>query len=189
MIPSNPKLAGPVKHSNPDCDTVILTCDRRLKWPAIFGLSGILVLLGSAWSPVLFLHCAFYGVPAIAVALYFLALRANVILSKNNGTLELKPLLPLFQTRRRTLRLNLSEIREFLVESEFDSGSGDSPFVWHLTAITVDGRSHRLTWHFDLKPMLLAGEEAARITGKPLRVERDALKSSTWNRWGYNFLG
>ena len=187
MIPSNPKLAGPVKHSNPDCDTVILTCDRSLKWPAIFGLSGILVLLGSAWLPVLF--CAFYGVPAIAVALYFLALRANVILSKKNGTLELKPLLPLFQTRRRTLRLNLSEIREFLVESEFDSGSGESPFVWHLTAITVDGRSHRLTWHFDLKPMLLAGEEAARITGKPLRVERDALKSSTWNRWGYNFLG
>jgi|HubBroStandDraft_4_1064222.scaffolds.fasta_scaffold721617_2 hypothetical protein len=105
MIPSNPKLAGPVKYSSPDSDTVILTCDRSLKWPVIF-----------------------------------------------------------------------------------DSGSGESPFVWHLTAITVDGRSHRLTWHFDLKPMLLAGEEAARITGKPLRVERDALKSSTWNRWGYNFL-
>ena len=55
--------------------------------------------LGSAWSSVLFLDCAFYGVPAIAVALYFLALRANVVLSKKYHTLELKPLLPLFSRR------------------------------------------------------------------------------------------
>jgi hypothetical protein len=95
MIPSNSKLTGPVKLSNPDFDTVILSCDRSLKWPAIFGLSGILVLLGSAWSPAFFLVFAFYGVPAIIAALYFAVLRANVVLSKKNGTLELKPLLPL----------------------------------------------------------------------------------------------
>jgi hypothetical protein len=52
----------------------------------------------------------------------------------------------------------------------------------------LDGKGYRLTWHFARQPILLAAEEAARITGKPLREEDDALKSSTWNRWGYNFL-
>ena len=188
MIPSSPKLAGPVKHSNPDSDTVILTCDRSLRWPALFGLIGIVLLLACFWSPGFFLVFAFYGVPAIIAALYFAVLRANVVLSKKAGTLELKPLIPLFQTRRRTLQVNFSEIREFLLEPEFDLGSGESPFVWHLAVITVDGRSHRLTWHFARQPVLLAGEQAARITGKPLREQRDALKSSTWSRWGYNFL-
>jgi hypothetical protein len=189
MIPPSPKLAGPVRCLSPDSDTVVLTCDRNLKRAALFGISGMVVLLASCWSLRFFLTSALYGVPAIIGALYFAVLRADVVLSKKNGTLELKPRISLFQTRRRTLRLSLSEIREFLIESEFDSGSGESPFVWHLTAITVDGRNHRLTWHFDLKPTLLAGEEAARITGKPLRIERDAFKSSTWSRWGYNFLG
>jgi hypothetical protein len=188
MLPSSPKLAGPVKYSSPDSDTVILTCDRSLKWPALLGLSSIGLFLGSFWSPAFSPIFAFYGVPAIAAALYFALLRANVVLSKKNGTLELKPLLSLFQTRRSTLKLAFSEIREFLVESEFDLGSGEEPFVWHLTAVTVDGKSHRLTWHFVRRPVFLAGEESARITGKPLREERDPFKSSTWNRWGYNFL-
>lgn len=188
MFPSSPKLAGPVKYSRPDSDTIILTCDRSFRWPALFGLSGIAVLLASLWSPALFIIFAVYGVPAIAAALYFAVLRANVVLSKKNGTLELKPMVPFFRTKRRTLLLNLSEIREFLVESEFDLGSGATPFVWHLAAITANGKSYRLTWHFARQPILLAAEEAARITGKPLREENDALKSSTWNRWGYNFL-
>src|ERR1700678_3500116 len=129
MIPSSPKLAGPVKYSNPDPDTVILTCDRSLRWPALFVLIGIVLLLACFWTPAFFLILAFYGVPAIVAVLYFAVLRANVVLSKKNGTLELKPLIPLFQTRRRTLRLNFSEIREFLLEAEFDLGSGESPFV------------------------------------------------------------
>jgi hypothetical protein len=189
MLPSNPKLAGPVKHSSPDPDTVILICDRSLKWPTLFGLSAVTVLIGSFWWPALLLVFFYYGVPAIVAALYFAALRANVVLSKKNGTLELKPLVPFFQTKRRTLRLNLSDIREFLVESEFALSGGEDPFVWHLTAITTDGKSHRLTWHFDRDPVFLAGQEAARITGKPLREEADPTKSSTWDRWGYNFLG
>ena len=126
--------------------------------------------------------------PAIVASLYFAALRANVVLSKENGTLELKPLVPFFQTKRRTLRLKLSDISEFLVESEFDLGYGEDPFVWHPTAITTDGKSHGLTWHFNRPPIFLAGQEAARITGKPFREEPDPTKSSTWNRWGYNFL-
>src|ERR1700693_1903741 len=55
MLPSSPRLAGPVKHSSPDPDTVILICDRSLKWPALFGLSAIGVLIGSFWWPSLLL--------------------------------------------------------------------------------------------------------------------------------------
>jgi hypothetical protein len=127
-------------------------------------------------------------VPAIVAALYFALLRANVVLSRKVGSLELRPIVSLLRTRHNTLQLSFSEIREFLVESEFELGLGSTPFVWHLTAITIDGKSHRLTWHFARQPILLAGEEAARITGKPLREESEPLNSSTWSRWGYNFL-
>lgn len=188
MLPSSFKLAGPVKHSNPDSDTVILTCDRSLKWPAVFGVSGTGILLCCFWWPAYFFYLAFFAVPAILAALYFAVLRANVVLSKKTQTLELRPLVPLFQTGHRTLTLSFSEIREFLVEPEFDWGSGEAPFVWHLTAIRTDGKSFRLTWHFVKPPIILAGQEASRITGKPLRQESDALKSSTWKLWGYNFL-
>jgi len=158
MFPDSSKLAGPVKHSTPDSDTVILTCDRGLRWPALLALTGLGLFLGGIWVPVLLLYFPFYGVPCIIGAFYFAALRAEVVLSKRNGTLELRPTIPLFQARTT------------------------------LSVITVDGDPHRLTWHFAHDPVFLAGQEAARITGKPLREESDPWKSSTWTRWGYNFL-
>jgi hypothetical protein len=87
-------------------------------------------------------------VPAILGALYFVVLGANAGLSKKTDTLGLRPLVSAFQTGCRTLTLGLSQLREFLVEPEFDSGSGEGRFAWHLTAIATDGKSDRLTWHF-----------------------------------------
>ena len=189
MFLHSSKLAGPVKLSIPGPDTVILTCDRSLKWTLLFGLGGISLLAGGFWLPILFLYSPIYGLPALLAAVHFALLRANVVLSKKTSTLELRPMFPLFQARHRTVRLSFAEIREFLVESEFDLGLGEErPFVWHLTAVTLDGTYHRLTWHFARHPIILAGEEAARLTGKPLREERDPWKSSTRSRWGYNFL-
>jgi hypothetical protein len=188
MFPHPSKLAGPVKHSNPDPDTLILTCDRGLQWPVLIGSIGLGLLLGSIWVPVLLLYSPFYGVPCLLGAFYFVALRADVVLSRKNATLEVRPMIPLFQSRTN-LRIPFSSIREFLVESEFDLGAAESsPFIWHLTAITLDGAHHRLTWHFVHGPVSLAAQEAARITGKPLREERDPCKSSTWSHWGYNFF-
>ncbi|MGH9713305.1 MAG: hypothetical protein ACRD5M_08400 [Candidatus Acidiferrales bacterium] len=176
-----------MKHSNPDPDTVILICDRSWKWPALIGLGGLGLLVGGLWFDPLWLYFPTYGLPAIVAALYFAMLRVNVVLSRKTATLELRPLVAPFFTKDRITHLNFSEIREFLVESEFDLAAGQ-PFVWHLTAVTTDGTHHRLTWHFSREPILLAGKEAARITGKPLREEPDPLKSSTWSNWGYNFL-
>jgi hypothetical protein len=187
IFPSSPKLAGPVKHAIPNTETVILTCDRSLKWPAVLGLGGIGLLVAGLWVHLLWLYWFFFGLPALVAALYFALLRSNVVLSRKTGTLELRPMVTLFQTRHGITRLSFSEIREFLVESEFELGEG-KPFVWHLTAIKNDGTHARLTWHFAPQPILLAGDEAARVTGKPLREEPDPLKSSTWSHWGYNFL-
>jgi hypothetical protein len=189
MFPHSSKLAGPVKYSNPDPDTVLLTCDRSFKWPLAFALIGI-----TAFVPVLFLRpliidSLMVGLPFLLFAVYFSLLRADVVLSKKSGTLELRPHFKPLRTKHRTVRLSFVEIREFLIESEFDLGiEGKSPFVWHLTAITVDGEHHRLTWHFTRASIIVAGEEAARITRKPLREQNDPYKSDTWNRWGYNFL-
>jgi len=187
MFPHPSKLAGPVKRSSPDPDTLILTCDRGPKWPILIGSIGIGLLLGSVWVPVLLLYSPFYGVPCLFAALYFVVLRADVVLSRRNALLEVRPMIPLFQSRK--LRIPFSSIREFLVESEFDLGTLESsPFVWHLTAITLDGVHHRLTWHFTHDPIFLAAQEAALITGKPLREERDPSQSSTWSHWGYKLL-
>jgi hypothetical protein len=189
MFLSAPKLAGPVKHLVPDPDTVILTSDRSLKWPVLLSLAAVSLLVGGIWLPFLLMYFPVYGLPALIAALYFAFLRANVVLSRRNSTLELRPRPSPSSLWQKTVRLDFSQIREFLVESEFDLGGGDvKPFVWHLTAITVDGKHHRLTWHFARQPVILAGEEASRITGKPLRVENDPYKSTTWEKWGYNFL-
>lgn len=188
MFPHPSKLAGPVKSSTPDSDTLILTCDRRLKWPVLIGLIGLGLLLGGIWVPILLAYSPIYGVPCIIGAFYFVALRADVVLSRKDAMLELRPMMRLFKSRR-TLGIPFSNIREFLVESEFELGAAESsPFVWHLTAITLEGVHHRLTWHFVREPVFLAGQEAARMTGKPLREKRDPSKSSTWSHWGYNFF-
>jgi hypothetical protein len=169
---------GPVTHSTPDPDTVILTCDRSLKWPALIGLAALVLLVLGEWV---------LGFSALIAVMCFAMLRVDVVISKKNATLELRPMLAMFRFKRRTRSLTFSQIREFLVESEFTL-DGSKPFVWHLTAVTVDGTYHRLTWHFARQPIFRAGEEAARITGKPLREEPDPFKSSTWSHWGYNFL-
>jgi hypothetical protein len=50
LFPSRSRLAGPVKYSIPDAVTVILTCNRSLKWPALMGVAGIGFLVGSVWA-------------------------------------------------------------------------------------------------------------------------------------------
>jgi hypothetical protein len=186
MFPHPAKLAGPVTIQTPDSDTVILSCDRGLKWPAFLALVGLGLISGSFWIPALLLFSPFFGIACIVAAFYFVALRAEVVLCRKTATVELRPTIPWFQ-KRQALKLPFSSIREFLVESEFELGI-EKPFVWHLTAITTDGKQCRLTWHFVHDPVFLAGQEAARVTGKPLRQESDPWKSSTWSRWGYNFL-
>lgn len=187
MFPSTSKLAGPVRHSAPNPDTFILSCDRSLRWPLAFAIAGLFLLIGGFWlpPPMMLLYCDVPGVCALAAAVYFVLLRAEVILSKEEGCLTLRPMYPL--PGARITRISFSDIREFLVEAEFDIGEGQ-PFVWHLTAVTTDGKQIRLTWHFRLEPIRIAAEQASRITGKPVREEPDARKSSTWSRWGYNFL-
>jgi hypothetical protein len=188
MFPHPSKLSGPVKHSTPDPDTLILTCDRRLRWPLLFGLSGLSVLLLGIWAPAVLVYFGLYCVASIIGAFYFAVLRADVVLSRKSATLELRPQFS-WLPGCRPLLLPFSAIREFLVESEFSLLLDENTaFVWHLTAVTVDGKSHRLTWHFAHDPVFLAGQEAARIADKPLREEKDPWKSSTWSHWGYNFL-
>lgn len=137
-------------------------------------------------TPLMLIYCDFPGVCALAVAVYFAALRAEVVLSKRDSCVILRPTYRL--PGAATTRIRFSEIREFLVEAEFEMGEGE-PFVWHLTAVTTNGKQIRLTWHFTLPPIRLAAEQASRITRKPFREEADPWKSSTWSRWGYNFLG
>jgi hypothetical protein len=186
MFPSS-KLTGPVNHSLPDSDTVVLTCDRSLKWPAAVGLTGAGLLFASLGIPHLFVFVLPCAVALAVAALYFAALRADVVVSRKSGTLELRPKLPFY----RCVRIPFSEIREFLLEPEFDLGptpKGPRPFVWHLSAVTTDNEYHELTWHFTRQAIAIAAEEASRITGKPLREQSDPYKSRTWSRWGYNFL-
>lgn len=188
MFPSTSKLAGPVRHSAPDPDTIVLACDRGLKWPLLFAIPGVGLLVAGSWLPPasMLFYFDLPGVCVLAVAAYFSMLRAEVVLSRKDGCLMLRPIYPL--PGAKTTRISFSEIREFLVEAEFELGAGEDPFVWHLTAVTVDGSHVRLTWHFTLRPIRNAAEQASRITGKPVREQPDPWKSSTWSRWGYNFL-
>ncbi len=70
----------------------------------------------------------------------------DVVLSKKNATLEVQPRLVGLRLKTKTPVLRFSEIREFLVESEFElggaadeTGRGSKPFVWHLTPIQTTG--------------------------------------------------
>ena len=183
------KFAGPVKHSVPDSDTVVLACERGLKWPVLTGAGGAGLLTASIWLPTMLRLVIFLcGLFLLFGAINSVLVRIDVVLSKKNGRLEVRPVFAGIRLRPRFV-LKFSEIREFLLEPEFELGSIESqPFVWHLAAITNDGESHRLTWNFNRQPVRAAGEEAARISGKPLREESDPLRSSTWGHWGYNFL-
>ncbi|HUJ32206.1 MAG TPA: hypothetical protein VLY23_13060 [Candidatus Acidoferrum sp.] len=159
------------------------------------GLFGIGLLVASFWVPRLWAYLFFLGLPALLVAFYSAMVRVDIVLSKKNATLAVQPMLVSIPLKPNAPLFRFSEIREFLIESEFElgmasdeTGKGSKPFVWHLTAVTTNGTQHRLTWHFARRPILLAGKEASRITGKPLREQPNPFKSSTWSHWGYNFL-
>jgi hypothetical protein len=86
MFSFRSRLAGPVKHSIPDADTVILTCDRSLKWPALIGAGGVGLLIGSVWVHRLWPFFFIFGLPALIAALYSAMLRVDVVLSKKDST-------------------------------------------------------------------------------------------------------
>ncbi len=83
--------------------------------------------------------------------------------------------------------LEFADIREFVLEAEFEAAPG-RPFVWHLIVVDSNNKRFPLTWHFFREPILRAAQQAARLTGKPLREESDPWNSSRWERWGYNFF-
>jgi hypothetical protein len=186
MTPLKAKITGPVGTSRPDSDTVILFCDRSFRWPVVFGLSGAVELWVGFWLPEP--TSLFFGVFSIIACSCFLFCRPQIILSAKTASLERRPLISFFRTGRDALRLDFSEIHEFLLEAEFEAAP-DKPFVWHLIAVRNDGKRVPLTWHFVREPILRAAQQAARVTGKGFREESNPWNSSRWERWGYNLLG
>jgi hypothetical protein len=93
MFSFHSRLAGPVKHSTPDPDTVILTCERALTWPCLIGLFGIGLLIASFWLPPVWVYFFLFGLPALLAAFYLAMVRVDVVLSKKNATLAVQSML------------------------------------------------------------------------------------------------
>jgi hypothetical protein len=185
---SSPKHAGPVKTEVPDSDTVVLRADRTFKWPLLIGFGGLIAAcLGILFSGFGVLSL-FFGPLAIITALCFAFFRSKVTLSRRTASLIRGPVFSIVKTKRNALRISFSDIREILVEAEFELGPGEKPFIWHLAIVTNNGVHYPLTWHFFKEPVSLAAQEVARITGKSVREEGDPWNTKKWERWGYNFL-
>lgn len=182
-----PKLSGPVRSLTPDPDTLVLECDRGFRWPLVFGIGGAALLLLGFLLPELI--SLFFGVLSILAAFSFVVTRPWIVVSAKARSLQQIRRAWVPWERRRTLLLSFDDIREFILQAEFVLGvTHAKPFVWHLLVADNEGQRLPLTWHFFREPVLQAGQEAARITGKPLLEEPDPLQSSRWQNWWYNLM-
>ena len=185
MLFARAKLSGPVKASQAE-DLVLLESDSSAIPPLIaasFGLGFLYLSLvaSSHWIP------AFCGFLCFLVCAELL-LRPHVLLSSNSHSIQI--LVWSWLRLRRVVKdeIPFADIRELLVEAEFELGADEHPVVWHL--VVLSGENHRadLTWHFQQPPTMLIAKQLAELTGKPIRVEKDPTNSGRWASWGYNFL-
>lgn len=185
MLFPQAKLSGPVKASQA-ADSVLLEANSSSIAPLItagFGLGFLYlsVVASSPWIP------AFCGFLCFLVGAELL-LRPRVLVSSSSHLIQVLAWSWLRLRRVAKDEIPFAEIRELLVEAEFDLGVDEHPVVWHL--VVLSGENHRadLAWHFQQAPTMLVAKHLAELTGKPIRVEKDPTNSGRWASWGYNFL-
>ena len=180
---------GSERHFLPDPDTVIIPCVKGLAWPVLAALAGLGLLAGCFLAPRVFgFYSLLCGIGLPLGAFYSVINRADAVFSRTNGTLELRPVTPMF--RKSKLKVfPFSAIREFLLEPEFTlfMTEGEA-FPWHLSVVIEDGGIYTLTGHFDRSPVFLAAQDAARITGKTIRERTDPTASSRLKHWATKFM-
>jgi hypothetical protein len=178
------KLAGPVKSSQTDAQSVLLESDTSYLVPVISGLLGLCFLTLS------FFFLGFPGAMCALVCFSFSAepmFRPRVFVSSHSKSIQiLKWSLLRFRWCAVDQR-SLADIREILAEAELDLDFGH-PLIWHLVVLFEKHQRLDLTWHFQKEPTMKAATRLSELTGKPLRVETDPTRSGRWAYWGYNFL-
>jgi len=117
-----------------------------------------------------------------------LLLRPRILISPSSRSIQILAWRWLRLRRVVKQEIPLTDIRELLVEAEFQLGFEAHPVVWHL--VILSGENHRtdLAWHFQREPTMKVANHLAELTGKPITVENDPTNSSRWGSWGYNFL-
>jgi hypothetical protein len=179
------KLSGPVKTSLSD-DFILLESGSSVKVPLIGACLG-LALFSLAFfsaSPVLPVAC---GLVCILFSAELL-LRPHILISPSSRSIQILAWSWLRFRRVMKEEISFAEIREVLVEAEFQLGFEEHPVVWHL--VTLSGENHRtdVAWHFQREPTMKVANHLAELTGKPITVENDPTNSSRWASWAYNFL-
>jgi hypothetical protein len=185
MLLPRAKLSGPVKASQAE-DSVLLESNSSSIPPLIaagFGLGFLYLSLvvSSGFIPTV---CGFFCILVCAELL----LRPRVLVSSRSHSIQILGWSWLRLRRNAKDEIPFADIRELLVEAEFDLGVDQHPVVWHL--VVLSGENHRadLAWHFQQAPTMLVAKQLAELTGKPIRVEKDPTNSGRWASWGYNFL-
>ncbi|MFY9730464.1 MAG: hypothetical protein WB723_04420 [Candidatus Acidiferrales bacterium] len=121
-------------------------------------------------------------IPAICGFVCFLVcvellLRPRVLVS--SGSRSIRILVWNWLRLRRVVKdeIPFAEVRELLVEAEFELGVDEHPVVWHL--VVLCGKNHRadLAWHFQQAPTMLVAKQLVELTGKPIRD--DITKSAS----------
>jgi hypothetical protein len=179
------KLSGPIKTSQAE-DSVVLESNSSVIPPLIatgFGLGFLYLSLfvSSRFIPAV---CGFFCLLICAELL----LRPRVLVSSRSRSIQILVWNWLRLRRVAKDEISFADIRELLVEAEFELGVDEHPVVWHL--VVLSGENHRadLAWHFQQAPTMLVAKQLAELTGKPIRVEKDPTNSGRWASWGYNFL-
>jgi hypothetical protein len=179
------KLSGPIKSSQVE-DSVLLESNSSAIPPLIaasFGL-GFLYLSLVASSPFISAACGFLCFLFCAELL----LRPRVLVSSRSHSIHILVWNWLRLRRVAKNEIPFADIRELLVEAEFDLGIDEHPVVWHLVVLSRENHRADLAWHFQQAPTMLVAKQLAELTGKPIRVEKDPTNSGRWASWGYNFL-
>jgi hypothetical protein len=159
MLLPRAKLSGPVKASQAE-DSVLLESNSS-SIPALiaagFGLGFLYLSLvaSSPWIP------AFCGFLCLLVGAELL-LRPRVLVSSSSRSIQILAWNWLRLRRIAKDEIPFEEIRELLVEAEFDLGV-DDPVVWHL--VVLSGENHRadLAWHFQQAATMLVAKHLAEL--------------------------
>jgi len=179
------KLSGPVKTSQAQ-DTVLLESSSSVIVPLIVASFG-LAFFSLPFLTTLTILPVSCGLVCILFSAELL-LRPRVLVSLGSRSIQILAWSSL--RLRRVIREDIpfDDIRELLVEAEFQLGFEEHPVVWHL--VVVAGENHRsdLAWHFQLEPTMKVAKHLAELTGKQVIVASDPTNSSRWASWGYNFL-
>jgi hypothetical protein len=179
------KLSGPIKASQAE-DSVLLESNSSVVPPLIaasFGL-GFLYLSFIASSSFIPAVCGFLCFLVCAELL----LRPHVLVSSGSHSIQILVWNWLRLRRVAKDEIPFADIRELLVEAEFDLDGREHPVVWHLVVLSGENRRADLAWHFQQAPTMLVAKQLAEFTGKPIRIEKDPTNSGRWASWGYNFL-